>query len=227
MEMQTLNVKTAGCLSYVIKYPDICADKNPAIIYLHGAGTRGTDISKLMKHSFFGNSYFGNADSPFMLFAPLCSKNSWFDIFEQLQAFVKMVAAHPDVDAGRIILVGNSMGGYGAWQLTMTMPEYFAAIVPICGGGMRWNASRLTDVPVWAFHGIDDSTVPVQESILMVDAVKKSGGNARLTILKNTGHNSWDYAFGNRELFAWLLSQKKSDILSVEDNKYTDSKLFG
>lgn len=227
MKKQLLDVKIADHLSYVIKYPVICADKYPAIIYLHGAGTRGTDIGKLVNHSFFGTSRFGNADTPFMLFAPLCSKNSWFDIFEQLQAFVKMVATHPDVDTNRIFLMGSSMGGYGTWQLAMTMPEYFAAIVPICGGGMKWNARRLVHVPVWAFHGSDDQTVPVQESILMVDAVKKAGGNARLTILESTGHNSWDYAFGNSELFAWLLLQKNSGILSAGDNKYTDSKLFG
>lgn len=228
METQLLDVKIADHLSYVIKYPRIRSEKNPAVIYLHGAGTRGTDINKLMHHSFLGSSScFGNADSPFMVFAPLCTKNSWFDIFEQLQALVKMVATHPDVDANRIFLVGNSMGGYGTWQLAMTMPEYFAAIVPICGGGMKWNTGRLTHVPVWAFHGADDRTVPVQESIFMVDAVKNAGGDARLTILENTGHNSWDYAFGNRELFDWLLSQKKTGILSAVDNKYSNSLLFG
>ena len=227
MEMQSLDVNTIGCLSYVIKYPAICADKYPAIIYLHGAGTRGTNIGKLMNHSFFGTSHFGNADTPFILFAPLCSKNSWFDIFEQLQAFVRMVAAHPNVDANRLFLMGSSMGGYGTWQLAMTMPEYFAAIVPICGGGMKWNAERLVHVPVWAFHGADDSTVPVQESILMVDAVKKAGGTARLTILENTGHNSWDYAFSTKELFAWLLAQTRTCESVSSDSKYTDSKLFG
>ena len=180
-----------------------------------------------MNHSFFRTSRFGHADTPFMLFAPLCSKNSWFDIFEQLQAFVKMVAAHPDVDPNRIFLMGNSMGGYGTWQLAMTMPEYFSAIVPICGGGMKWNVERLIHVPVWAFHGADDSTVSVQESICMVDAVKKAGGTARLTILENTGHNSWDYAFGNKELFAWLLAQTKTCELVSNDSKVTDSKIFG
>ena len=48
-----------------------------------------------------------------MVFAPLCSRDSWFDVFEQLQEFVKMVANHPAVDANRLYLVGNSMGGKG------------------------------------------------------------------------------------------------------------------
>ena len=36
---------------------------------------------------------------------------------------------------------------------------------------MYWNAGRLVNVPVWAFHGEKDSTVFVEESKKMVDAV--------------------------------------------------------
>ena len=63
------------------------------------------------------------------------------------------------------------MGGYGTWQLAISMPEAFAAIVPICGGGMYWDAGRLKKVPVWAFHGDSDPTVFPEESVKMVNAV--------------------------------------------------------
>ena len=102
------------------------------------------------------------------------------------------------------------MGGYTAWQLAMTMPECFAALVPICGGGMYWNAGRLKNVPVWAFHGIEDTTVLPEESIKMVNAVNKRGGSARLTLLCGVAHNSWLNAYGSREVFDWMLSQKRS-----------------
>ena len=64
----------------------------------------------------------------------------------------------------------------------MSMPEYFAAIIPICGGGMCWNCIRLKDVPIWAFHGALDDTVLPEESMHMVAAVNRNGGNAKITV---------------------------------------------
>ena len=217
-----------GKLQYVVKAPGKLAEKNPTIIFLHGAGTRGTDLGVLEGNSIFlPNSCISDADSPFMVFAPLCSRDSWFDVFEQLQEFVEMVAVHPAVDANHIYLIGNSMGGYGTWQLAMTMPEYFAAIVPICGGGMRWNLKRLINVPVWAFHGKNDATVPPVESILLVEKLNEIGGNARLTLLDDTGHNSWDYAYAQRELFGWLLQWEKKIKSADVNNEFADSKRYG
>ena len=217
-----------GKLQYVRKAAGKITGKQPAVIFLHGSGTRGTDINVLMNLTFFQqSSRIGSAGSPFVVYAPLCSRNTWFDIFEQLQAFVKMVAESPEVDKDRLYLIGTSMGGYAAWQLAMTMPEYFAALVAICGGGMRWTAKRLVNVPVWAFHGMDDRTVPPEESVHMVEGVKKAGGNAKLTLLENTTHNCWEYAYAQQELVDWLLTQEKHDRHIDEDTEYADNLRFG
>lgn len=223
MERQIL-----GQLQYIIKEPENSLKKSPSIILLHGAGTRGTDIDKLEQNPFFGTkSLISEPVSPFMVFAPLCSRDSWFDIFEQLQEFVKMVAEHPLVDANRLYLIGTSMGGYGAWQLAMTMPEYFAALVPICGGGMSWNVGRLIHTPVWAFHGREDKCVPPEMSTFMVNALKTAGGDVRFTLLDNTPHNVWDYAYGCQELFDWLLAQENIAAPLERDPRYADAGQFG
>lgn len=217
-----------GKLQYIVKKPGKPEEKNPAIIFLHGAGTRGTNIGVLERNCFFGGkSRINDEDSPFMVFAPLCSRDSWFDVFEQLQDFVKMVASHPAVDRDRLYLVGTSMGGYGSWQLAMTMPEYFAALVPVCGGGMSWNAKRLVHIPVWAFHGKEDKTVPPEQSIFMVDALNSVGGKARLTLLENTAHSSWEYAYAQQELFDWMLEQRNANTSVGMNLEYADSKQFG
>lgn len=82
------------------------------------------------------------------------------------------------VDKKRVYLIGASMGAYATWQMAMTRPDIFSAIVPICGGGMCWNAARLKEMGVWAFHGVLDNIVLPEESIKMVNAVNKNGGNA-------------------------------------------------
>lgn len=217
-----------GKLQYIVKKPGKPEEKNATIIFLHGAGTRGTNIGVLERNCFFsGKSRISDENSPFMVFAPLCSRDSWFDVFEQLQDFVKMVASHPAVDRDRLYLVGTSMGGYGSWQLAMTMPEYFAALVPVCGGGMSWNAKRLIHIPVWAFHGKEDKTVPPEQSIYMVDMLNSVGGKARLTLLENTAHNSWEYAYAQKELFDWMLEQRNANTSVEMNSEYADSKKFG
>ena len=101
------------------------------------------------------------------------------------------------------------MGGYATWQMAMSRPELFAAIVPICGGGMYWNAGRLKDVAVRAFHGKQDYVVLVGESEKMVEAVKRAGGDAQLTVYPENGHDAWTDTYQNPAVFAWLLEQKK------------------
>lgn len=212
-------------MKYLISEPLEAEKEHPAIILLHGAGSRGNDLSVLL-----GGSYFAYtqklADFPFITVAPQCSENTWFDMLEQLKALVRHVARLPYVDASRIYLMGASMGGYGVWQLAMSMPECFAAIVPICGGGMYWNAARLKNVPVWAFHGAKDKTVLVEESQKMVDKVNACGGNARLTVYPNNSHDAWTDTYTNPQLYEWLLTHTRSQAALAADG-YDNAAQFG
>ena len=216
-----------GKLRYLIRYPEGFSkdEKRPALIFLHGAGTRGDDMQKLRDNTFFKH-YASHEGLPFVVFAPLCTENTWFDLFEHLEEFVKMIANLPYIDEKRICLTGNSMGGYGAWQLAMSMPEYFAALAPVCGGGMYWNAARLVNVPVWAFHGELDNCVFPDESQKMVNGVKSVGGNAKLTLYPNTWHDAWTPTYSNREVYEWMLQFESNCTVELKD-EYSDSKIYG
>lgn len=194
-------------MEYVVRYPDSfeAGGKHPVILALHGADTRGADINKLLNHPLV-KSTEEIKDFPFILVAPLCSENTWFDMWPTLKALVREIISHPRMDESRIYLMGNSMGGYAAWQLAMSMPEAFAAAAPICGGGMYWNADRLISVPVWAFHGEQDPIVYPDESKKMVDAVNRAGGSAKLTIYPGAGHDVWTAACSDPALYEWFLS---------------------
>ena len=76
---------------------------------------------------------------------------------------------------------------------------------------MAWNAYRLKNVPIWAFHGDADTLVPPEESIRMVEAVRQAGGDARLTLYPGVRHESWINAFSDYALFDWLLSHQKGE----------------
>ena len=185
--------------------PDVCY---PTLLSLHGAGSRGTDLSILRTASAI--THAEKLDVKLRIYAPQCYADTWFEIFEQLQEFAEFVYSQPNTDPTRFYLTGGSMGGYTAWQLGMTRPEMFAALSPVCGGGMYWNTGRLKDVPVWAFHGALDNTVYVTESINMVNGVNRSGGHAKLTIFPEAAHNAWDPTYSDPAYWEWMLTQKKS-----------------
>ena len=200
--------------------------KYPLIMFLHGAGTRNATPA-----AFTGNAYFKltaqHEGFPFVTVAPICTGECWFDHGAQLIAMVKELAALPYVDETRFYLMGNSMGGYGTWQLAMCVPEYFAAIVPICGGGMYWDAGRLVNVPVWAFHGGKDPTVFPEESQKMVNTVNKRGGSAKLTVYPENGHDAWSDTYANREVFDWLLTHTNQNATALVNEYQGDQAKFG
>jgi dipeptidyl aminopeptidase/acylaminoacyl peptidase len=70
-------------------------------------------------------------------------------------------------------------------------------------------ASGLKDVPVWAFHGAKDKVVPLEESEEMVAAINARGGDAKLTVYPDAGHDSWSETYDNQEFYDWLLNHRK------------------
>jgi predicted peptidase len=89
-------------------------------------------------------------------------------------------------------------------------PDLFAAAFAICGGDNTLNAHIYAKkTPMWIFHGAKDSVVPVDHSIVMVEAIKAAGGGPKLTIYPNDDHNSWNDAFAEPDLIPWLFSHKR------------------
>jgi len=215
-------------MQYVIEFPnDFDSNKQyPVLLFLHGAGSRGNNMETLRSNPFF-ESIKNVDDFPFIIIAPQCHKNTWFDMFEKLQNLLRKIAEQPFTNKNRIYLIGASMGGYAVWQLAMSMPEYIAAICPICGGGMYWNAERLVNIPIWAFHGKKDEVVFPQESIRMVDAVNRCGGNAKLTLYSENGHDAWSDTYRNREVFEWLLLHENHGGGKVTAGDYYNSDIYG
>lgn len=205
-EREFISSKTGKSLKYLYYSPNT-DDSIPLIIYLHGAGSRGNGLS-LMSHAGPIGELENGRKIPAKIVAPQCCGDTWFELFETLTDFAENTANESGVDKSRIYLTGVSMGAYAAWQLAMTRPDMFAALVPVCGGGMYWNAARLKNMPVWAFHGALDEVVFPEESVKMVRAINKNGGNAKITVFEKADHNAWDPAFSLDEMWEWMFSQK-------------------
>lgn len=126
-------------------------------------------------------------------------------VIQALEALQEEVA----VDADRIYVTGQSMGGFGSFGAVAARPELFAAAVPICGGWAPGEAKAMARVPFWIFHGADDKVVPVSSSQRMVKALKVAGARPKYTEYPGVKHNSWMKAYQSRELWKWMFEQRR------------------
>jgi predicted peptidase len=125
-----------------------------------------------------------------------------------LEALAKVMAEQP-IDPDRIYVTGQSMGGFGTFGALAASPQSFAAAIPICGGWTPADAARMKDVPIWAFHGDADTTVPVERTRQMIDALKQAGASPKYTEYAGVGHNSWSRAYASPETWQWLFAQRR------------------
>lgn len=202
-------------------------EKLPLLIFLHGGGGVGQDIHQIKgkpAEIWAGIGKFGKG--PCLVVAPQCLKSArgergiW--IPEDLNVLLEHLKATLLVDERRIYLTGISMGGYGTWAWAANNPHHFAAIAPIVGGiGRdgpkdvtpdldRW-AANLATLPVHAFVGALDKTVPPERSERMIAAIQKAGGKeAKLKVYPEEGHGAARVVLATTEFYDWLFTKRRN-----------------
>ncbi len=205
-----LNIEIKAHVDYWIYLPQDYdkQEKVPLLLFLHGAGERGNDLNKVKVHGPTKLIAAGK-NFPFIVVSPQCPEGRWWATHE-LVALIDNLESQYKIDPDRIYVTGLSMGGFGTWALADRIPNRLAAIAPICGGGNTVTARSFAKLPTWVFHGAKDTVVPLSLSQDMVDAMKKHGGEPKLTIYPEAGHDSWTETYNNPEFYEWLLAQKRS-----------------
>jgi predicted peptidase len=190
----------------------------PLILFLHGAGERGTNVNLVTVHGPPKLVKEGR-DFPFIIVSPQCpAGQAWSN--DTLLALLDHVTEKLKVDPKRVYLTGLSLGGFGTWNLGLSHPGRFAAIAPICGGGdplgvllaqidKSPSLNNLKTLPIWAFHGAKDDAVKLSESERMIASMKRIGNEAKLTVYPNAGHDSWTETYNNPELYKWFLEHQR------------------
>lgn len=200
-----------GDICYSVKIDERVKDleKRPLLIFLHGAGERGRSHEVLHRGGLTPHIESGKASLPCVWVCPQCPENvTWVNLAHMLVEFIEFIIEEYRIDREKISLTGLSMGGYGTWEMAMFAPQYFKKIAPICGGGTPWR-TELIKAQIRAFHGDCDETVPQENSYMMVDAARRNGKDARLTVFHGVGHNSWDEAYFNTDVLEWLIDLEK------------------
>jgi len=218
-------VGSFGYLLYLPEDYDESEQRWPLLLFLHGAGKRGHNLEKVRG---CGPPLLIDSGKPLSMIvvSPQCPKNIGWQP-ELLKELLDEMSKRFSVNPRQVFVTGHSMGAYGTWALAASDPERFAAAAPICGGGDVNQADRLAKVPIWAFHGGKDETIPPKASQEMVDAIQALGGNAKLTIYPDEGHNSTSrLVYHEGQLYEWLLTQHRPTMESTDTLEKTSGQVI-
>jgi predicted peptidase len=205
------------------------AHKWPVILFLHGSGERGSDGLRPLQIGLGAAIRFDPSRVPAIVVFPQAPADTrWIgDPADAAMAALDRSIAELNGDRARTYLTGLSMGGYGTIHLALAHPDRFAALAVVCGGLLphptttavarsplipenaepySFVAQSLPKVPIWIFHGADDTVVPPEESRRLYEELKKAGANVRYTEYPGVGHNAWDRAYGEADFFTWMLA---------------------
>ncbi len=228
LEPKTFENTAGEKLPYVISIPAAVTEESsyPLVVFLHGAGERGSDGVLQMKHRQVLNLLTAKGSPPAIFIAPQCpGGDKWSNVnwgavqaepldqkptraMRLLLELLDSLDKDLPIDPSRRYITGISMGGFGTFDALMRRPDYFAAGVPVCGGADDARAASIAHVPLWVFHGAADAVVKPIRSQSIVAALKAAGGTPRSTEFSGVGHDSWRPAYAEPELPAWLFTQK-------------------
>lgn len=233
-----LYIKDNDTLQYRMLLPENFSKekKYPVVLFLHGAGERGSDNQKQLTH---GSKLFldkmNRGAFPSIVIFPQCPKEDyWANATVDRSAYplnitfpeneapttaLSLVMNLMDdmlkkayVQTDKVYVGGLSMGGMGTFEILYRKPDMFAAAFAICGGGNPDTVKSFAKkVPMWIFHGAKDDVVTPQHSVTMVNAILNAGGTPNFTLYADDNHNSWDSTFAEPELLTWLFSNTKTN----------------
>jgi predicted peptidase len=209
----TLNINKISILNYIVNLPNNYDEKAnelfPIILFLHGIGERGNDLTLVKKYGI--HRYIDKIDIPFVIISPQCHTNNfWETHINDIELLLQDIKKKCRVDIRRICLVGVSLGAYGAWNFVMQRPELFSSIVSIAGGAMLHKyANLISHIPSYIVHGELDKEVNVSESIKIYETLVNVGGKVELNVIPNIGHEICTKIFENNELYKWIENNTK------------------
>ncbi|HEY1221190.1 MAG: prolyl oligopeptidase family serine peptidase [Bryobacteraceae bacterium] len=139
------------------------------------------------------------------------------------------------VDDDRVYLTGDSMGGWGTWEIANRHPDLFAAIAPVFGGSdyhsrmseeelaklspldrfanekeSTWAmADGLLNIPIFVHHGDADQSVNVEYSRWAVRLLQRWGYDVRYQEFPGRIHEALESQNGNMSI-EWFLDHRRN-----------------
>ena len=197
--------------------------KYPLVLWLHGGGGGGTDnLSQITGDQIPGTRFWttpaAQAKYPSFVLVPQVSP-TWLPADgAQVLDVLEVVGKEFSIDASRIYVAGQSVGGRAAVNLLFERPRLFAAAVVLCAApdlgrtaaDNEIRVATIAHVPIWGFQGDQDRPDFADGMRGMIALLRKAGGHPRYTEYPGVGHDVWSRAFKEPELLDWVFSQRLS-----------------
>jgi len=219
----------------------------PLVLFLHGAGERGTDNNAQLtanRGATLWTEAANQASHPCFVVAPQCpADKQWVNTnwslgsysitnvpmsteLKMVKDIIETLQTQYNIDPSRLYITGLSMGGYGTWDFILRYPTMFKAAIPMCGAGDPTKASLISTLPLWIFHGNEDGAVPVSGSRDMVNAINALGFNNREPFYTeyNKDHvSAYETALNEPNLVNWLFTTNpiKLGLTDITDQQGT------
>ncbi len=248
---ETFHSTSEGSLNYrKLEPPTIEKGKQyPLVIFLHGAGERGSDNESQLR---YGSEMFANPqnrkDYPAFVLFPQCPLSNFWPFESQPASYdattfpidyptstpIKLVKELIDsylqmeeIDKDRIYILGISMGGMGTFDIACRYPETFAAAIPICGGvNVERLDNKVKNIYWRLFHGDADGVVPVNNSRQAYQKLTNIKADAEYIEVPGASHFVWDEVFKREDFLSWIFAKKRQSTggSDIETSK-TDTSL--
>ena len=198
----------------------------PVIVALHGSREKGTDGVSQATVGLAPILLEQASTFPAVVVFPQVHPGEPVSrVVTVMQRLVDAALRDVNADPHRIYLTGLSFGGVIAYDVLLSAPGRFAAVVPVAAQPVVLSpnsttriaepdadaavARALHDTPVWIFHGAQDSAIPVDRTRRLVSALRAAGVAVTYTEYADGGHVVWDRAYRSPALWAWMFARHR------------------
>ena len=209
-------------LAYNVSVPDDYGSRLdwPLMLYFHGNGGQGTNgQNKPPASSLWKEKVVLIAPQS----GPLNSNNWWQkDQREAAKDILDYELSRLNVNPDKIIIIGQSMGGYCSFLFARDYPEVPSVVVPISGGWGNFNGGNASTsgypsnmapwnhIPYWIFHGKNDTTVRIASSAQAYDLMTEDGIYTKFTTYINQGHKPRHHIYNSQMFYDWAFAQDRN-----------------
>jgi predicted peptidase len=187
-EQRTFKLPDGATVRYGLSVPGDYkpSPARPLVLALHPGGG-GT--------AFYGDRYMRTIFEPGLrvlgaiVIAPDVQTRAWTDPQSEqaVMALIKSIRDEFAIDQRRIVVVGFSLGGSGAWFLSARHPDLFTAAI-VMAGRTAEPVESLAKIPTYVIHSRDDDVVPFAQAEQRARALEQMKRPIRFDTLAGVGH---------------------------------------
>ena len=204
------DIPDAGRVLYAVSVPNGYNPGTPVplVIVLHpgGQGPR-----------HYGGQFMRGVVEPALrsmraiMIAPDCPARAWSDARCDTAVTALMdqaMKAYP-IDRKRVLVVGFSMGGRGAWHMAAKHAQFTAAI-PMAASTRGMSVDELGKQPTYVIHSREDEVVPFEPAEENAAALKQLKRDVHFEAVEDLTHFEMvNYVDALREAARWVIERWK------------------